>query len=112
MDFDPPVWRDGWLSGVRHLPSPNFGPRPAQAQVDLLVVHSISLPPGQFGTGCVQQLFTNQLDWDAHPYFQGIRGLECPRISSSSARPDLAVCRATTRLACRPVQLARARQLQ
>lgn len=76
MDFDPPVWRDGWLSGVRHLPSPNFGPRPAQAQIDLLVVHSISLPPGQFGTGCVQQLFTNQLDWDAHPYFQGIRGLE------------------------------------
>ena len=76
MDFDSPLWRDGWLSGVRHLPSPNFGPRPAQAQIDLLVVHSISLPPGQFGTGCVQQLFTNQLDWDAHPYFQGIRGLE------------------------------------
>ena len=76
MDFDPSLWRDGWLSGVRHLPSPNFGPRPAQAQIDLLVVHSISLPPGQFGTGCVQQLFTNQLDWDAHPYFQGIRGLE------------------------------------
>ena len=76
MDFDPSLWRDGWLNGVRHLPSPNFGPRPAQAQIDLLVVHSISLPPGQFGTGCVQQLFTNQLDWDAHPYFQGIRGLE------------------------------------
>ena len=44
--------------------------------VDLVVVHSISLPPGQYGTGCVQQLFTNQLDWEAHPYFQGIRGLE------------------------------------
>ena len=39
-------------------------------------MHSISLPPGQYGTGCVQQLFTNQLDWDAHPYFQSIRGLE------------------------------------
>lgn len=44
--------------------------------VDLVVVHSISLPPGQYGTGCVQQLFTNQLDWDAHPYYQGIRGIE------------------------------------
>lgn len=44
--------------------------------IDLLVVHSISLPPGQYGTGCVQQLFSNQLDWDAHPYFETIRGLE------------------------------------
>ena len=40
------------------------------------MVHSISLPPGEFGTGCVQQLFTNQLDWDPHPYIQSIRGLE------------------------------------
>jgi AmpD protein len=44
--------------------------------VDLIVVHSISLPPGQFGTGQVQQLFTNQLNWDAHPYFQRIRDLQ------------------------------------
>jgi len=72
----PPLWHDGWLAGVHHQPSPNFGPRPAQAQIDLLVIHSISLPPGQFGTGCVQQLFSNQLDWEAHPYFQSIRGLE------------------------------------
>lgn len=71
-----PRWRDGWLHGVHQLPSPNFGPRPAAASIDLAVVHSISLPPGEYGTGCVQQLFTNQLDWDAHPYFQGIRGLE------------------------------------
>ena len=76
MTFDPPLWRDGWLSSARQLPSPNFGPRPAHAQIDLIVVHSISLPPGEYGTGCVQQLFTNQLNWDAHPYFQGIRGLE------------------------------------
>ncbi|MDR2325700.1 MAG: 1,6-anhydro-N-acetylmuramyl-L-alanine amidase AmpD [Acidovorax sp.] len=76
MDFDAPRWHDGWLAGVRQLPSPNFGPRPEGAEIDLLVVHSISLPPGQYGSGCVQQLFTNQLDWDAHPYFQGIRGLE------------------------------------
>ena len=69
-------WQDGWHPGARHLPSPNFGPRPAGAVIDLLVLHSISLPPGQYGTGAVQALFTNQLDWDAHPYYQGIRGLE------------------------------------
>jgi AmpD protein len=40
------------------------------------VVHSISLPPGQYGGDHVQRLFTNQLDWDVHPYFQSIRGLE------------------------------------
>lgn len=75
-DPHPPLWQQGWLSTARHLPSPNFGPRPTGMPVDLVVVHSISLPPGQYGTGCVQQLFTNQLDWEAHPYFQGIRGLE------------------------------------
>jgi AmpD protein len=78
----------------------NFGPRPAQAQVDLLVVHSISLPPGQFGTGCVQQLFTNQLDWDAH-YFQGIRGLEVSSHFFIERTGRLAVCRCRrARLAC------------
>lgn len=70
------LWRDGWLLSAQHLPSPNFGPRPAGLDIDLVVVHSISLPPGIYGTGCVQQLFTNQLDWDAHPYFQSIRGLQ------------------------------------
>lgn len=75
-DTTAPTWQHGWLSSARQLPSPNFGPRPAGAAIDLAVVHSISLPPGQYGTGCVQQLFTNQLDWDAHPYFQGIRGME------------------------------------
>lgn len=70
------VWQNGWLSTAQPLPSPNFGPRPANTALNLAVVHSISLPPGQYGTGCVQQLFTNQLDWEAHPYFQSIRGLE------------------------------------
>ena len=70
------TWESGWLCGVQQLPSPNFGQRPAGTPIDLVVLHSISLPPGEYGTGCVQQLFTNQLDWDAHPYFQGIRGLE------------------------------------
>lgn len=68
-------WQAGWYSAACKLASPNFGPRPAAALIDLLVVHSISLPPGEFGNGNVQRLFTNQLDWDAHPYFQRIRGL-------------------------------------
>lgn len=72
----PELWQQGWLRTARHLPSPNFGPRPDGALIDLVVVHSISLPPGEYGTGAVQQLFTNRLDWDAHPYYQGIRGLE------------------------------------
>lgn len=75
-DLAAATWHAGWLSSAQHLASPNFGPRPAGVSIDLVVVHSISLPPGQYGTGCVQQLFTNQLDWEAHPYFQGIRGLE------------------------------------
>lgn len=72
------VWEGGWHRGAVRLPSPNFGPRPLGASqvVDLVVVHSISLPPGQYGTGAVQQLFTNALDWDAHPYYQQIKGLQ------------------------------------
>jgi len=72
----PPLWRDGWYRYARALVSPNFGPRPEGAQIDLVVIHSISLPPGEFGNGNVQRLFTNQLDWEAHAYFQGIRGLQ------------------------------------
>ena len=70
------AWRGGWWRGAEPLPSPNFGPRPAGAPIDLIVVHSISLPPGEFEGDFVQALFTNRLDWDAHPYFQQIRGLE------------------------------------
>lgn len=69
-------WRDGWYQFARHLPSPNFGPRPALAAIDLIVLHSISLPPGVYGGNQVQALFTNQLDWDQHPYYQTIRGLQ------------------------------------
>ncbi|MEN9903518.1 MAG: 1,6-anhydro-N-acetylmuramyl-L-alanine amidase AmpD [Pseudomonadota bacterium] len=69
-------WRHGWLLRARAVPSPNFGPRPAGGRVDLIVLHSISLPPGRYGGPEVEQLFCNRLDWDAHPYFQSIRGLE------------------------------------
>jgi AmpD protein len=74
--MNPALWQDGWYRFARPLRSPNFGPRPAGAQIDLIVLHSISLPPGRYGGDEVQQLFTNQLDWDAHPYFGSIRGLE------------------------------------
>jgi len=70
------LWQGGWYRFARSLPSPNRGPRSEGAQTDLIVLHSISLPPGRYDGDAVQQLFTNQLDWDAHPYFQTIRGLE------------------------------------
>ncbi|MDP3310365.1 MAG: 1,6-anhydro-N-acetylmuramyl-L-alanine amidase AmpD [Polaromonas sp.] len=70
------LWHDGWYRYARALASPNFGPRPAGAAIDLIVIHSISLPPGQYGTGQVHQLFMNELDWDAHPYFHEIRGMQ------------------------------------
>jgi AmpD protein len=69
------LWDHGWYKFAARLPSPNFGPRPPAAAVDLVVLHSISLPPGEYGGPEVAQLFTNQLDWDAHPYFKSIRGL-------------------------------------
>lgn len=73
---DDALWLDGWYTFAQRLDSPNFGARPAQALIDLVVIHSISLPPGVYGGSHVQQLFTNTLDWDAHPYFEHIRGLE------------------------------------
>jgi AmpD protein len=71
-----PLWVDGWYAFARRLDSPNFGPRPQGMPIDLVVVHSISLPPGHYGTQKVQALFTNTLDFDADPYFQTIRGLQ------------------------------------
>ncbi|TAL03273.1 MAG: 1,6-anhydro-N-acetylmuramyl-L-alanine amidase AmpD [Porticoccaceae bacterium] len=64
----------GWLMGARHLPSPNFNARP-HGEVSLLVIHNISLPPGQFGGDAAAQLFLNQLDCGAHPAFAELAGL-------------------------------------
>jgi AmpD protein len=66
---------DGWCSAARHVPSPNHGDRPAGLAIDLVVVHSISLPPGEFGGDAIERLFTNTLDADAHPAFAELRGL-------------------------------------
>ncbi len=73
------VWRDGWWPGARHVVSANTDERPADAQVDLIVVHSISLPPGEYGGDAVTQLFTNNLDCGAHPFYERLRGM---RVSS------------------------------
>ena len=75
-DHGPALWHDGWYGFAQALRSPNFGPRPEGTRTDLIVLHSISLPPGIYGGNEVQQLFTNQIDADAHPYFEGLRGLE------------------------------------
>lgn len=65
----------GWLAGVRRVPSPNCDERPAGESVTLVVVHAISLPPGQYGGDAVERLFTNTLDPREHTYFATIAGL-------------------------------------
>jgi N-acetyl-anhydromuramoyl-L-alanine amidase len=65
-----------WLIGARRTHPPNQDARPIPAsEIDLLVIHSISLPPGTFGGAYIEKFFCNQLDRDAHPYFQEISNL-------------------------------------
>jgi len=66
---------EGWLDAAAHCPSPNFNSRPNGQEISLLVIHNISLPPGEFGTGCVNDFFCNQLDSSLHPYFETIAEL-------------------------------------
>ena len=68
--------QSGWLSGVRRVPSPHCNSRPERAEIDLLVVHSISLPPGQYGGSYIDEFFLGHLDIDAHPYFSEIASLQ------------------------------------
>lgn len=63
------VAADGWVAGATRLPSPNFAERPDRALPTLIVVHNISLPPGEFGGSAITDLFLNRLDCDAHPYY-------------------------------------------
>jgi AmpD protein len=76
LNIDQQLWDEGWYAFAHRLPSPNFGARPPDANVDLIVLHSISLPPGVFGGDEVQRLFTNRLDWNQHPYFKTIQGMQ------------------------------------
>ena len=66
----------GWLTPARHLSSPNCDERPDDCAIDLLVIHGISLPPGEFGGSWIDALFTNTLNTADHPYFQEIAGSE------------------------------------
>jgi AmpD protein len=75
---EPAGWqvdREGWLDAARRCPSPNADARPEGGQIDLLVLHNISLPPGEFGGAHVQRLFCNQLVDESHPYLASIAAL-------------------------------------
>lgn len=61
------------------MPSPNCDARPDGTCIDVIVIHCISLPPGEFGGTAIQEFFCNQLDFECHPYYQEIAGL---RVSS------------------------------
>jgi len=65
---------DGRLAEARYVASPNCDERPAGVDITLLVLHAISLPPGQYGGDAIQRLFTNRLDPAAHPYFRDLAG--------------------------------------
>ena len=67
---------EGWFSGVRRIASPNCDRRAPGTAISLLVIHNISLPPGEFGGPAIERLFTNTLDCDAHPYYERLRGLK------------------------------------
>ncbi len=69
MNIDP---RSGLLDVARQLPSPNCDARPAGTQIDLLIVHNISLPPGCFGGDAIDCFFTNTLDVNADPFYEEI----------------------------------------
>ena len=73
------AWAQGWWRLARRVRSPNFGPRPEGTQVTLAIVHSISLPPGEYGGDAVERFFTNRLDAAAHQYFEQI---SAQRVSS------------------------------
>lgn len=66
----------GLIQPARQCLSPNHDDRPVGVELDALVLHGISLPPGQFGGAEIESLFLNTLDCDAHPYFDGIRGMK------------------------------------
>ena len=72
MRVDP---ASGLLEGVRFVESPNQDARPADCDIDLVVLHNISLPPGEYGTGWVERLFCNDIPAGVHPYLDEVRDL-------------------------------------
>lgn len=71
-----PLWQNGWYRSAQKIESPNSDARPDDAEIDLIVLHAISLPPGEYGGDGVAALFTNRLDPAAHPYYAEIAGLK------------------------------------
>ncbi|MDR1647168.1 MAG: 1,6-anhydro-N-acetylmuramyl-L-alanine amidase AmpD [Zoogloeaceae bacterium] len=71
------VWSflEGRCLAARQVASPNYGMRPLEMPISLVILHAISLPPGKFGGGEVEALFTNRLDYSAHPYFATLEGV-------------------------------------
>ena len=69
------VTEDGLVEGAEFIASPNCDERPAGAAIELIVIHAISLPPGEFGGSGIVELFTNRLDPERHPYYASIAGL-------------------------------------
>lgn len=67
---------DGLVQGVRYIASPNCDARPPGSAINLLVIHNISLPPDEYGSEGVIELFTNRLNPDAHPYYQIIKDMK------------------------------------
>lgn len=69
------IINNGWLAGVDRRPSPHFNERPEESEVDLLIIHGISLPPGQFGGPWIEDFFLGCLDTKAHPAFAQLKHL-------------------------------------
>ena len=67
---------NGWLTGVRRIISPNCDARPHGTAISLLVIHNISLPPGEFGGEAIAQFFTNTLDTSTHPYYELLKDVK------------------------------------
>lgn len=66
---------NGWLEKVKHTPSPFCDQRPEDTQISLLVIHNISLPPGQYGSDDIEQFFTGRLNAEKHPFFKIIQNM-------------------------------------
>ena len=68
--------KDHYVSQARQVASPNFGERPEGAEISLLVIHNISLPPGEYGGPWIDHLFCNRLDPARHPYFREVADMQ------------------------------------
>jgi N-acetyl-anhydromuramyl-L-alanine amidase AmpD len=106
---------DGWLDEATVIPSPNCDPRPEGSKIELLVIHAISLPPGEFGGPHIQSLFQNRLDPNLHPYFQTIADLRVSAhflIDRSHGKSFAVRLVRAAGVACWCVRVARAGTLQ